>query len=175
MSEIRTENSQNIFLVGFMGSGKTAVSKLLNKRYGFEIIDMDDEIEKREKRTIPHIFEEEGESYFRALETALLKELEYKKNLVVSCGGGAVLIGENVESMQKSGCVVYLTATPETVYERVKHCNNRPLLKGKNNQEFIAELMGKRREYYEGAADITIHTDQKSIMQICEELMRKLP
>ena len=81
---------------------------------------------------------------------------------------------ENVVEMKKNGRVVLLTASPETVYERVKDSNDRPLLNGNNNVEFIADLMEKRREKYEAAADVVIQTDNKTILQICEELIGKL-
>ena len=81
---------------------------------------------------------------------------------------------QNVTEMKKNGRVVLLTASPETIYERVKDSNDRPLLKDNNNVEYIAELMEKRREKYEAAADIVIQTDNKTILQICEELITKL-
>ncbi len=174
MSGEKCQGSKNILLIGFMGSGKTAISKCLQRKYRRNIIDIDEEIVKREKRTIPEIFERDGEAYFRDTETTILGELEARTNLVVSCGGGAVLREENVEIMKRSGIVVYLVATPETVYERVKDCKSRPLLKENNNVEFITRLMEKRRSNYESAADIVIQTDDKSIEQICEELMKKL-
>ena len=81
---------------------------------------------------------------------------------------------ENVREMKKNGRVVLLTASPETIYERVKDSNDRPLLNGNNNVEYIAELMEKRREKYEAAADVVIRTDGKTVLQISEELLTKL-
>ena len=124
--------------------------------------------------SIPDIFATYGEEYFRNLETELLKELQTGSNCIISCGGGVALREENVVEMKKNGRVVLLTASPETIYERVKDSNDRPLLKGNNNVEFIADLMEKRREKYEAAADVVIQTDDKSIVQICEELITKL-
>ena len=93
---------------------------------------------------------------------------------MISCGGGVALREENVAEMKKNGRVVLLTASPETIYERVKDSNDRPLLNGNKNVEFIADLMEKRREKYEAAADVVIRTDHKTVLQSCEELITKL-
>ncbi len=135
---------------------------------------MDQEIAEREEMSIPDIFATYGEEYFRNLETNLLKELQTGKNCIISCGGGVALREENVVEMKKNGRVVLLTASPETIYDRVKDSNDRPLLKDNNNVEFIADLMEKRKEKYEAAADVVIQTDGKSILQISEELITKL-
>ena len=124
--------------------------------------------------SIPDIFATYGEEYFRNLETNLLKELQTGKNCIISCGGGVALREENVVEMKKNGRVVLLTASPETIYDRVKDSNDRPLLRDNNNVEFIADLMEKRKEKYEAAADVVIQTDGKSILQISEELITNL-
>ena len=100
--------------------------------------------------------------------------MQLRKQAVISCGGGAALREENVAEMKKNGRVVLLTASPQTIYERVKDSTDRPILNGNNNIEFITELMEKRREKYEKAADIVIYTDGKTVLQICEELIAKL-
>ena len=112
--------------------------------------------------------------YFRNLETNLLKELQTGESCIISCGGGVALRQENVVEMKKNGRVVLLTASPETIYERVKDSNDRPILEGNKNVEFIADMMEKRREKYEAAADVVVQTDNKTILQICEELISKL-
>lgn len=162
----------NIVLIGFMGAGKSAVSSYLGKHYGMDRIEMDRIIAGREQMTIPEIFESYGEEYFREKETALLTELQNRKNTVISCGGGAALREKNVAEMKKNGRVVLLTATPETIYERVKNSTARPLLAGRKNVEGIRELMEARRKKYEAAADIIIQTDNKRISEVCKELMR---
>lgn len=162
----------NIVLIGFMGAGKSAVSSYLRKNYGMDRIEMDRIIAKREQMTIPEIFERYGEEYFREKETALLTELQNRKNAVISCGGGAALREKNVAEMKKNGRVVLLTATPETIYERVKNSTARPLLTGRKSVEGIKELMEARRKKYEAAADIIIQTDNKRISEVCKELMR---
>lgn len=166
--------SYNIVLIGFMGAGKSTVSDYLSTMFAMRIVEMDQVIAEREEMSIPDIFATYGESYFREQETKLLIELQDKKNTIISCGGGAAMREENVAEMKKNGRVVLLTASPETVFERVKDSDERPVLNGNNNVGFIAELMEKRREKYEAAADIVIQTDNKTVLQVCEELISKL-
>lgn len=166
--------SYNIVLIGFMGAGKSTVSDYLSTMFAMRIVEMDQVIADREEMSIPDIFATYGEEYFREQETKLLIELQNKKNTIISCGGGAALRAENVAEMKKNGRVVLLTASPETVYERVKDSDDRPVLKENNNVEFIADLMETRREKYEAAADIVIQTDNKTVLQVCEELITKL-
>lgn len=165
---------KNIFLIGFMGCGKSAVSAQMVKKHGMMIREMDEEIVEREGMSIPEIFETKGESYFRDVETNLLAEIAESKNQIVSCGGGAVLREENIQHMKKSGKVVLLTAKAETILERVKDDDNRPLLKGNKNVDFIQELLNKRRPNYEKAADIIVETDEKSLDEICREIINKV-
>ena len=166
--------SYNIVLIGFMGAGKTTISDYLSMMFDMRLVEMDQEIAEREEMSIPDIFATYGEEYFRNLETNLLKELQTGKNCIISCGGGVALREENVVEMKKNGRVVLLTASPETIYDRVKDSNDRPLLRDNNNVEFIADLMEKRKEKYEAAPDVVIQTDGKSILQISEELITKL-
>lgn len=161
----------NIFLIGFMGCGKSTVSAYMAKEYGMDVVEMDEEIVNREKMSIPEIFESKGEAYFRDAESKLLQDLEKQDNKVVSCGGGAILRKENVELMKKSGTIVFLTAEPETILERVKDDDNRPLLKGNKNIEYIKELLEKRYPQYEIAADLVIKTDKKEVKDICKEIL----
>lgn len=167
-------NKLHIYLTGFMGTGKSTIAHCLNKNYGMEQMEMDEQIATEEGKSIPDIFKEKGEEYFRGLETALLERLSGKENAVVSCGGGTVMRSCNVELMKKNGKIVLLTASPETVYERVHRTHNRPLLEGNMNVEYIKGLMETRREKYEAAADIIIRTDGRSDAEICREIMEKL-
>ncbi|HIZ82199.1 MAG TPA: chorismate mutase [Candidatus Mediterraneibacter pullistercoris] len=164
----------NIVLIGFMGAGKSTISDYLSMVFDMRLVEMDQEISERQEMSIPDIFATYGEEYFRNLETELLRELQTGSNCIISCGGGAALREENVVEMKKNGRVVLLTASPETIYERVKDSKDRPLLEGNNNVDFIADLMEKRREKYEAAADVVIQTDNKTILQICEELITRL-
>lgn len=162
----------NIFLIGFMGCGKSAAGRRIARVTGRELIEMDDAIENRAGMTIPEIFERKGEPYFRDLETEFLKSLKYKKHCVVSCGGGAAMREENVRLMKESGTVVLLTATPQTVYERVRGGRNRPVLAGRMNVRDIGDLMEKRRPYYESAADCRVKTDGKTVDEVSAEILK---
>ena len=174
MHELERNKKQNIVLIGFMGTGKSTVSDYLSNKFAMEIVEMDQVIAKREQMSIPDIFTAHGEEYFRDLETRLLVELQSQKNTVISCGGGVALRERNVAEMKKNGCVVLLTASPKTVYERVKDSDDRPVLSGRKNIKGISELMEQRREKYEAAADIVINTDNKTVIQVCEELVNRL-
>ena len=165
---------ENVFLIGFMGSGKSTIASYLAENYGMEIIDMDQLIVEREGMAIPDIFAQKGELYFRDVETSLLIEIQGEQNKVVSCGGGVVLRDENVQAMKKSGQVVLLNAKPDTILERVKDDDNRPLLWGNKNVQFIHDMMEKRQPKYEAAADLVIHTDGKSADEICKEIISKV-
>ncbi|MBO5461331.1 MAG: shikimate kinase [Ruminococcus sp.] len=169
----KLKDKGNIILIGFMGAGKSSVSRYLNQTLGLEVVEMDQEIVEREGMSIADIFANHGEEYFRNLETNLLIEMQSKNNVVVSCGGGAAMRERNVTEMKKNGKVVLLTAKPETIYERVKDSTERPLLNGNMNVKYIAGLMEKRRDKYEAAADIVIFTDGKTVSEICEELLKK--
>ena len=164
----------NIFLIGFMGAGKSTVSDFLSSELAMDVVEMDQIIAQRQGMSISDIFETYGEQYFRDLETSLLVEMQSRSNVVVSCGGGTPMRECNVREMKKNGRVVLLTAKPETILERVKDNHDRPLLENNKSVDYIAELMEKRREKYEAAADIVIETDGKSTLEICEEMIHRL-
>lgn len=164
----------NIFLIGFMGTGKSTVAKALEKETGAEIIEMDQLIAQRENLSIPKIFEEKGEAYFRNVETELLMELQSGEKTIVSCGGGVPMREKNVLEMKKSGKVVLLTALPETILERVRDNEDRPLLQNRKSVEGIRELMEQRREKYEAAADVMVATDGKSAETIAREILQTI-
>lgn len=165
---------KNIFLIGYMGTGKSTVAAHVANAYGMEVMEMDEMIVCREGMSISDVFAKHGEEYFRDAETRLLQEICQQENKVVSCGGGVVLRSQNVEEMRKGGRIVLLSAKPETILERVKDDSSRPLLAGNKTVAFISEMMEKRREKYEGAADIVIQTDGKSVVHICEEIMGRI-
>lgn len=166
--------SNNIFLIGFMGSGKSTIGRFLQKELNMELVEMDARIVEEQGMSINDIFAEKGEDYFRDLESRLVLELNSEGNTIVSCGGGVVIRPENVENMKKNGKIVFLSATPDTIYERVKNSTERPILNGHMNVEYIAGLMEKRRALYENAADIRIETDGKTKDEICKEIISKL-
>lgn len=164
----------NIMLIGFMGVGKSTISARLVELLSMESVEMDGLIVEKQGMAIPDIFEQYGEEYFRDLETQTIMELQGKTGQLISCGGGAVLREENVRLMKKGGLIVLLTASPETVYERVKDSRERPILNQNMSVAYIEELMEKRRPKYMAAADLIINTDGKDVDTICGELIDKL-
>ena len=140
---MKMQFTYNIFLIGFMGSGKSTVADYLCEKFDMDVVEMDQVIAERERMSISDIFEKHGELYFRDLETKLLVELKEKTNTVVSCGGGVAMRECNVTEMKKNGKVVLLTAKPETILERVENNHDRPLLENNKTVAYIAELMEK--------------------------------
>lgn len=165
---------KNLFLIGFMGCGKSTIADSLEKKWHFNRIEMDDELIRQAGMSIPQIFEKYGEAHFRQMETDFLRSLAAGENQVISCGGGVAMRPENVELMRQGGTTVLLTATPETIYARIGQDENRPMLKGRHSVSGIAELMEIRRPHYEAAADLVISTDDKNADQICEEILAAL-
>ncbi len=164
----------NIVLIGFMGAGKSTISSQMSDAFAMKVVEMDQIIAEREGMPVSDIFEIYGEEYFRDAETNLLIEMQQRNNVVISCGGGVPLRERNVVEMRKNGKVVLLTAKPETILERLKDDHSRPLLENNKNVDFVHDLMEKRREKYEAAADIIVVTDGKSEVEICEEIIQRL-
>lgn len=164
----------NLFLIGFMGAGKSSVSAGLGRMLGREVVEMDERIAAQEGMSIPELFAQKGEPYFRACETALIKSFAQGAPRIVSCGGGVPLREENVAAMRESGTVVLLTASPEVILERVKDSEERPLLQGHKDVPYIAALMEQRRPKYETAADITVDTSQLNIEEACRQVLRQV-
>lgn len=162
---------QHIFLIGFMGSGKSTVSAKLAQKLHVNQVEMDAAIEGQQNMAVKEIFAVHGEKYFRDLESRFLTGLSEEEPAVVSCGGGAVLRQNNVEAMKKSGKIVLLTARPETILERVRYSKDRPILNGNMNLGFIEELMEKRRAVYEAAADFSVVTDGRNTDEICQDIL----
>lgn len=166
--------TQNVFLIGFMGTGKSTIASYLNRNYGMDVVEMDQVIVERSGMEISELFVKYGEEYFRDLETSLLEELKTKQNTIISCGGGVVLRKKNVALMQESGKIVLLKAEPQTILERVKNDKSRPLLDGKKNLDAIRALMKGRCEKYEVAADIILTVDGRKVEEICKTLLNEL-
>ena len=135
---------------------------------------MDAYIAEKEGMAITDIFAQFGEEYFRTKETASLIEIMKMDELIVSCGGGVVVKDENVSYMKDGGVIVLLTATPQTILERVKESTDRPILNGNMNVEFIEQLMNKRKDRYLSVADVIVETDNKAVKEICAEIMEKI-
>lgn len=142
---------RNIVLVGFMGTGKTTVGRLLSEQTGMPLVDMDSMVEARAGKAINQIFAEEGEAHFRSLERAIARELSAQSGQVVSTGGGIVLDPGNIADYEKSGLVVCLLASAETILGRVRHDDTRPLLAG-DKQDKILQILETRRPLYEAFA-----------------------
>ena len=170
-----SNESGNLVLIGFMGSGKTSVGIKLSylQRRGME--DTDKLIERRAGKSIRAIFEQEGEEAFREKETALLKELAGTfKNKILSVGGGTPVREENRKLLKQIGTVVYLRILPKTVYERLKGDVTRPLLQCEDPLEKITELIQKRSAYYEEAADIIIDVDGLDMEEVIGQIQKEL-
>ncbi len=165
---------KNIMLIGFMGAGKTYTGRELARLLKMQFMDMDDEIVKRAGMAINEIFARYGEDRFRDIETDVLRELSNKSGLVVGCGGGVVVKDRNLPLLKNSNLVVFLQASPEIIYERVKDDDSRPLLKVDNPMQRIRELLDLRMARYMEAADLIIDTDGKTPLEVAEEIYRLL-
>lgn len=164
----------NIFLIGFMGVGKSTISKALKEVFAMDVIEMDQIIAERNNMSISEIFDLRGEEYFRNEETELLRECGTKHDQIISCGGGAAMRQVNVDEMKKSGKIVLLTADPATILDRVQDSHDRPLLENNKTVEHITDLMDKRAPAYAATADIVVSTDGKNAYEICEEIISKV-
>ena len=164
----------NIYLIGFMGAGKTAVARTLEELTNRERFDTDDMIVERENKAISEIFQTEGEEYFRKVEGDVIASLTEMENAVVSCGGGVIKSKENIEQLKRGGKVVFLYASPKTVLERVLRNDRRPLLEGKKNLSDITKMMEERMPFYEAAYDIRIDVDGKTLEEIANEILNKI-
>ena len=165
---------ENIAIIGFMGTGKTTVSSALSKITGLKEIDVDAYIVEKAKMSISEIFEKYGEEYFRNLETESLREIANNKNQIISCGGGAVLKDENVDILKNSGTIVLLTATPETIFDRVKDHTHRPILNNDMSLSHVKSLMEKREPRYQSVADIKVNVDSNDRILTCYDMLCKL-
>ena len=150
----------NVVLIGFMGSGKTEVGRLLAKSLGMKFVDTDSLIEEKEGRKISDIFAEDGEDKFRDMESALIGKLSGSKKLVISTGGGMILRPANIKKLKELGPLVLLWADKDTVHKRLKGVNDRPLLKADDQKKRISEILDFRTPIYKGAADIEVDTSK---------------
>ncbi len=149
---------KRIFLIGFMGSGKTTHGKILARKLGYRFVDMDHWIEENTGKTVPEIFEEEGELFFRAKETEAIEALSKEEQIVISTGGGAPCHADNMKLLNSSGLTIYLQLPPGALVNRLKNSHTeRPLLAGKSENEMrktITDLLAQREPFYKKAAVI---------------------
>ncbi|QQR79306.1 MAG: shikimate kinase [Deltaproteobacteria bacterium] len=169
-----------IILTGFMGTGKTAVGEQLSQKLGCPFLDTDVMVEKATGKTIPEIFEKQGEPAFRELEKKMLKKALENEMIVISTGGGAVMDSDNRTLMKEKGFIIALSASPEVILERVSQVDNRPMLKmadkeGKKDQqeklEKIKNLLSKRSPFYREANKI-VDTTSKKIEETVAEILK---
>jgi shikimate kinase len=164
----------NIFLIGPMGSGKTAVGRALAKRLGLPFADSDAEVESRTGVDIAYIFEREGEEGFRIRERDAIDALTRAAGIVLATGGGAVLLAENRERLAARGTVVFLDTTVEQQLERTRRSRHRPLLAGPDRRAKLEELAKVRDPLYRSIAAVTIRTDGRAPTAVAAEIARAL-
>jgi len=165
----------SIALIGFMGTGKTAVGKALAEKLGKEFFELDPLIEKKAGKTIPAIFKEDGEIAFREFEIEAIKEVSKERNAVIACGGGVVLNKINIDRLKREAVIVYLTASPRVILKRTsRDAEERPLLTVANPALTIKELLRFRRPFYERAADTTVNTSRLDIDSVVTQIIAKI-
>jgi shikimate kinase len=162
---------QNIFLIGPMGSGKTAVGRQLARQLHLDFYDSDVEIERRTGVDIPYIFEKEGESGFREREREVIELLTQIDNVVIATGGGAILLPENRASLASRGRIVYLKTGIEQQLERTRQGRQRPLLYTTDPEARLRELMEHRAPLYESLANYTVTTDGRQVRAVVDEIV----
>ncbi len=165
---------RNVILIGFMGAGKTTAGQLLAETIGFTFVDTDARIEAAAGKTIPEIFASVGEPGFRDLETAVLRDVLRSERQVISTGGGLILRPENREAIRAGGCCVWLAASPETVWERVRHETHRPLLHNADPEGAIRRMLAEREPIYRETAHLCLNTAGREPESIVAEIAAHL-
>jgi shikimate kinase len=163
---------QNIALIGFMGTGKTAVGRLVADRLRFDFVDTDELIEARAKKPIHRIFAEEGEARFREFERELVGEMSRWHKTVIATGGGLGANPVHLASLKAHALVICLWAAPETIYERVRRLSTRPLLIDPDPQGKIRVLLAERAPAYR-QADVLLHTERRSLQEVVHQVIHQ--
>ncbi len=166
--------SDNIYLVGLMGAGKTTVGKMLARQTGKVFYDSDQEIKNKTGVSISHIFEVEGEAGFRVRESSVLNELTQMRNIVLATGGGAVLAEQNRALLRNNGIVIYLRASVDDLWARTRHDKNRPLLQTEDPHAKLSELFALRDPLYKEVADIVVDTSKQSVSSLARHILQLL-
>jgi shikimate kinase len=169
-----TLEKQNIFLIGPMGSGKTAVGRYLARMMKYAFYDSDVDVEKRTGVDIPYIFEKEGEAGFRLRESESIDRLTQMTGIVLATGGGAILSPENRHWLSERGTVVYLLTSIGQQLARTRHGRHRPLLNDTDPETRLRQLMGQRAALYEEIADVTVSTDDRKAQLVAQEILQQL-
>ena len=165
----------NIVLIGYRGTGKSSVAKLLATRTRWPIVSTDLEIIRKAGMPVPDIIRKRGWDYFRDVESEICKQVGKKDRTIIDTGGGAVLRKENVESLRQRGRMFWLTADVTTVMARIKNNSDRPSLTGKKSYvEEVEEVLNERLPLYKAAADHVIPTDDRTIEEIANEIQQKM-
>ncbi len=159
----------NLALIGFMGTGKTSVGRLVAEYLHFNFLDTDEMIQARTNRSINDIFAREGEAAFRALEREVVKELATRERTVISTGGGLPTNPDNLVSLKTHALVICLWSSPEKIWERVSHQSHRPLLHDADPQQKIRDLLAAREPFYK-QADVLINTDLRSAREVAQQV-----
>ena len=156
-----------IFIVGMPGSGKSTMARYLCSKTKFNYLDLDEEIEKKSQKSVTEIFRDEGQEYFRSLETKLLKEIINKEKIfILSTGGGTPCFNKNMELMKKNGITIFLNTSIDTLIERVSRKNKRPLFNSKNIKETINNMFNERIKYYNQSRFSVKDNDRKEALSI---------
>ena len=168
------ESVRNLVLVGFMGSGKSSVGREIARRWAFRFIDTDTAIRHKYRKSIPDIFATFGEPFFRDEENKTLQELQASQEAVIATGGGIILQPRNHPLLRTLGVVVWLTASEETIWERVSRNQNRPLLRTNDPRTTIRHLMSTRYPLYGAVADITVETTGLTHQEVADQAVAAL-
>jgi shikimate kinase len=165
----------NVVLIGYRGTGKSTVGKVVAAHLGRTMVSTDAEIVKRAGQSIPEIVAQHGWDYFRDLESQVCRDLAERDGLVIDTGGGAILRSENVENLKRNGMLFWLRASVETITKRIGRDTQRPSLTGtKSFVDEVQEVLHERTPKYEAAANHVITTDGRSIVQIADEILARL-
>jgi shikimate kinase len=167
-------DTDRVFLIGPMGSGKSAVGKYLARLLAMQFFDSDTEIERRTGVDIPYIFDKEGEAGFRQRERETIEALTAMSHIVLATGGGAILLPQNRAVLAERGCVVYLETSVAQQADRVKQGRTRPLLTNVDTATKLEQLMSERGPLYRGTADFVVPTDGRRVRVVAEDILRRL-
>ena len=163
---------ENIALIGFMGTGKSTVGRMLAEQLHFSFLDTDELIESRTRKTISGIFASEGEAAFRELEKSVVAELNTRTRVVISTGGGLGADEANIAVLKEHALVVCLWASPEKIWERVRHQSHRPLLADPDPLAKIRQLLASREKSYK-KADVLLNTEARSLKEVAHQVLHQ--